>query len=767
MSGNWNRGAWRPNAEAVMQSSNQKRKVKFSLDDDSIESPRKYAREMPQFSRWKQARQSNNGSVLDRVDSIQKIALKTNKEMGPAFSGIEQVNSTPETHGAVFNCTNQWKRSISFRKTLFGDKNHNPKRSTSRSPSLEHADESTTNERGSPPTVLSSTLKQGSISVVQRRHHKNHIQQETWKAASTQGAKVLWLKALSEATGGALSKKQPLNATRTSNHSKEKQAGLVSTEPLSKYCGKKPREICQEKNNVQDLFQYSCQEHETDEENNSVEPKCNNELNTSSRNIFKKPNPELVFEDVALDNKQSMNERNENIFSKNDTDQCKIFMKLTPHEDPSFGSNCSDVEDLSALAMSPLEDSSPTCNLKNYKTSTPLAAKYVTHPPFMCLNPSYPYSEYRASPQTPQQSSSNILYKNWYQPNCEDRTESSSSHLVNSSQCLQSTIHSSLSFESFGCSLRQFENSNSLNTSTGSLDSSVLNSEALADDLENCREVKWGLNYQKEGFIDTHCHLDFLFSKLSFSGTFSNFMKVYDSTFPVEFLGCITDFCDPRSLVHGNVWESILDEPLVWGAFGCHPHFARYYTNLQEKAIIQALRHPKAVAFGEIGLDYSYKCSTDVAKQKQVFERQLKLAVALKKPLVIHGRDADEDLFELMKTHVPKDYRIHRHCFTGRYEVIEPFLQEFSNLSVGFTALLTYPTAVMAREAVKRIPIERIVVETDAPYFLPRGISKRVCCYSHPGLALYTLMEIAKQKVMKLSTVLSIVRKNTQDIYGI
>ncbi|XP_060691024.1 putative deoxyribonuclease TATDN2 [Hemiscyllium ocellatum] len=671
-----------------MQSSNQKRKVKFSLDDDSIESPRKYAREMPQFSRWKQARQSNNGSVLDRVDSIQKIALKTNKEMGPAFNGIEQVNSTPETHGAVFNCPNQWKRSISFRKTLFGDKNHNLKRSASRSPSLEHADESTTNERRSPPTVLSSTLKQRSISMVQRRHHKSHIQQETWKAAPTQGAKVLWLKALSEATGGALSKKQPLNATRTNNHSKEKQAGLVSAEPLSKYCGKKPGEICQEKNNVQNLFQYSCQEHETDEENNSVEPKCNNELNTSSRNIFKKPNPELVFEDVALDNEQSMNERNENTFSKNDPDQCKLFMKLTPHEDPSFGSNCSDVEDLSALAMSPQEDSSPTCNLKNYKTSTPLATKY-------------------------------------------------------------------------------FENSNNLNTSTGSLDSSVLHSKAVADDLENCREVKWGLNYQKEGFIDTHCHLDFLFSKLSFSGTFSNFMKVYDSTFPVEFLGCITDFCDPRSLVHGNTWESILDEPLVWGAFGCHPHFARYYTNLQEKAIIQALRHPKAVAFGEIGLDYSYKCSTDIVKQKQVFERQLKLAVALKKPLVIHGRDADEDLFELMKTNVPKDYRIHRHCFTGRYEVIEPFLQEFSNLSVGFTALLTYPTAVMAREAVRRIPIERIVVETDAPYFLPRGISKRVCCYSHPGLALYTLMEIAKQKAMKLSTVLSIVRKNTQDIYGI
>ncbi|XP_059505637.1 putative deoxyribonuclease TATDN2 isoform X2 [Stegostoma tigrinum] len=440
---------------------------------------------------------------------------------------------------------------------------------------------------------------------------------------------------------------------------------------------------------------------------------------------------------------------------------------LTSQGDQSFGSNCSDVEDPSALAMSPQERSSPMCNLKKYNTSTPLATKCVTHPPFLYLNSSYPHSEYRASPPTSQQSSSSALHENWQQPNCEERTESFTSHLVNTSQCLQSTICNSLSFESLGCSLRQFENSNKLDMTTGSFNSSIVDSETLVNNLENHCELKWGLNYQKEGFIDTHCHLDFLFSKLSFSGTFSNFMKVYDTTFPAEFQGCITDFCDPRSLVLGNEWEYLLDEPLVWGAFGCHPHFARYYTSLQEKAIIQALRHPKAVAFGEMGLDYSYKCSTDIAKQKQVFERQLKLAVALKKPLVIHGRDADEDLFELMKTHVPRDYRIHRHCFTGRYEVIEPFLREFSNLSVGFTALLTYPTAVVVREAVRRIPIERIVVETDAPYFLPRGISKRVCCYSHPGIALHTLMEIARQKVMKLSTVLSIVRKNTQDIYGI
>lgn len=63
-----------------------------------------------------------------------------------------------------------------------------------------------------------------------------------------------------------------------------------------------------------------------------------------------------------------------------------------------------------------------------------------------------------------------------------------------------------------------------------------------------------------------------------------------------------------------------------------------------------------------------------------------------------------------------------RHCFTGSYPVIEPLLKHFPNMSVGFTAVLTYSSAWEARDALKQIPLERIIVETDAPYFLPRQV---------------------------------------------
>lgn len=120
------------------------------------------------------------------------------------------------------------------------------------------------------------------------------------------------------------------------------------------------------------------------------------------------------------------------------------------------------------------------------------------------------------------------------------------------------------------------------------------------------------------GFVDTHCHLDMLYGKLGFRGTFSSFRELHQRSFPPQFRGCITNFCNPRVMVKEALWEGLLAEDMVWGAFGCHPHFAKDYSNVYERDILMAMRHPKAVAFGEMGLDYSHKNSTCVSKQKQV-----------------------------------------------------------------------------------------------------------------------------------------------------
>lgn len=119
------------------------------------------------------------------------------------------------------------------------------------------------------------------------------------------------------------------------------------------------------------------------------------------------------------------------------------------------------------------------------------------------------------------------------------------------------------------------------------------------------------------GFIDTHCHLDMLYGKLGFRGTFRSFRKLYKDSFSPEFRGCITNFCNPRMMAKEALWEGLLAEDMVWGAFGCHPHFVDCYSSIHEQNILMAMRHPKAVAFGEIGLDYSHKNSSDIGKQKE------------------------------------------------------------------------------------------------------------------------------------------------------
>ncbi|XP_034287501.1 uncharacterized protein LOC117673906 isoform X1 [Pantherophis guttatus] len=440
---------------------------------------------------------------------------------------------------------------------------------------------------------------------------------------------------------------------------------------------------------------------------------------------------------------------------------------MEPKKELSAENNWSDTEDGEPLVTFSQEDSIPNHSLSEPKEMSLSTTEFVMYPPHLYSQKMNDYAKYWTSSPKPTHSFSSLTENTSYSNNlCDISLERS----VNTTQDKKPSVESMQEREwSYGSLLDNKEKKRRHSMEIGAyvpIFSSSRKSDSFTSNCVNQNFPRSLPKYLEEGFIDTHCHLDMLYSKTGFRGTFSEFRKMYSSTFPKEFQGCIADFCDPRTLKN-NLWEDLLKEDMVWGAFGCHPHFARYYTELHERNLLQAMRHPKAIAFGEIGLDYSHKCSTDISKQHKVFERQLNLAVSLKKPLVIHCRDADGDLLEIMKKCVPKDYKIHRHCFTGRYSVIEPLLDYFPNLTVGFTALLSYPSANEARESVRKIPLNRIVVETDAPYFLPRQVPKSVSRFSHPGVALHTVKEIACLKEVSLPVMLAVLRRNTNKIYNL
>ncbi|KAF9471991.1 hypothetical protein BDN70DRAFT_887489 [Pholiota conissans] len=166
---------------------------------------------------------------------------------------------------------------------------------------------------------------------------------------------------------------------------------------------------------------------------------------------------------------------------------------------------------------------------------------------------------------------------------------------------------------------------------------------------------------------------------------------------------------------------------------GVHPHDAKSYTDEVENDILEAMMHPRCVGWGEMGLDYHYDNSPREIQQ-EVFARQLRQAVRLKKPLTIHTREADNDTERILKAEVPKDHPIHIHCFTDSPEFAQRLLDHFPNLYIGITGVITYSTNSDTSTVIRNMmaPPEpsiepsslplRILLETDAPYMVPANL---------------------------------------------
>lgn len=270
----------------------------------------------------------------------------------------------------------------------------------------------------------------------------------------------------------------------------------------------------------------------------------------------------------------------------------------------------------------------------------------------------------------------------------------------------------------------------------------------------------------KVGLVDSHCHLDFIFSRVGHTGTYAKFRLKHRDTFPDCYEGCVANFCNPQTFKLRHMWGSLLAEDGVWGAFGCHPHMASEYNNDIEDDLVYALDHPSVVALGEIGLDYSYKNQCDHNVQKAVFRKQLKLALNRKLPLVIHSRDSTQDTIDILKELVPRDYLIHRHCFTGGWPEAQEWLGAFPNLCLGITPLICFERTSHLAEVGRKIPLDRLLLETDAPYFLPKEETKNLRV-SHPGMAIHVAARVSMLQKASIEDVLTAARNNTKRIYGI
>lgn len=156
--------------------------------------------------------------------------------------------------------------------------------------------------------------------------------------------------------------------------------------------------------------------------------------------------------------------------------------------------------------------------------------------------------------------------------------------------------------------------------------------------------------------------------------------------------------------------------PEIYLTLGWHPTEADSYTQEAEAYLLQALKHPKVIALGEIGLDY-YWMTADKETQARVFRRQLELSKTLDLPFVVHTRDALEDTYQLIKDAGVGPRGGIMHSFSGSLEMAERFIE--LGMMISFSGVVTFKKAVELQEAAQSLPLEKILVETDAPYLAP------------------------------------------------
>lgn len=154
----------------------------------------------------------------------------------------------------------------------------------------------------------------------------------------------------------------------------------------------------------------------------------------------------------------------------------------------------------------------------------------------------------------------------------------------------------------------------------------------------------------------------------------------------------------------------------IYAAIGWHPHDAEHMREEDLAWIEQLAAHEKVVAIGEMGLDYYWDNSPrDV--QADVFRRQIDLAKRVKLPIIIHDRDAHEDVVRILQEEHAEEVGGVMHCFGGDWDVAKQCLE--LGFYIGFDGPITFKKADDVREVARKVPIDRLLIETDCPYLAP------------------------------------------------
>lgn len=200
--------------------------------------------------------------------------------------------------------------------------------------------------------------------------------------------------------------------------------------------------------------------------------------------------------------------------------------------------------------------------------------------------------------------------------------------------------------------------------------------------------------------------------------------------------------------------------PHVYAAVGIHPENCGGFTPADMDALRQLAQQPKVVAIGEIGLDYYWAENPPRELQQQVLRSQLALARELRLPVIFHDRDAHGDSLAIVKEF--PDVTGVFHCFSGSYEMAKELVKR--GWYIGFTGVVTFKNARKAVEVAEKIPLDRILIETDCPYMAPEPFRGR---RNDPSLVPFVAKKIAALRGISAEAAAAATAENARRLFRI
>ena len=251
-------------------------------------------------------------------------------------------------------------------------------------------------------------------------------------------------------------------------------------------------------------------------------------------------------------------------------------------------------------------------------------------------------------------------------------------------------------------------------------------------------------------FVDSHAHLDT-----------SRFNSDRDAVIQAAFAGGVTRIVDPGCDLASSRDALALAKAYpgaIFAGMGTHPHEATTHSSEIEEQYRAMAREPEVVPIGEFGLDY-FRMLTQRETQREVFCAHLRLARECDLPCIIHVRDAHDDVMELLRAH-GQGLRGVFHCFSGTIAQAEECL-EFEGFLLSFAGPLTREGNELP-EVARRAPLERLLVETDSPYLVPKPLKAR---RNEPLFVKQTAAKLAEVRGLTLEEVAQATSANAERLF--